>query len=341
MNREVTVLVTGANGFLGAATVLELLARGYRVKGVVRSQHKADAFLQQYPQYATNLKFAIIPSFTDEKALLAVTLDVDYIIHTASPFSLSFEDNVKDCLEPAVEGARVIMRVAAQRPAIRHVVITSSNAAVSDPTKGLAPGVVFTEDDWNPTSWEEAVASPDPGYVYCASKLFAERAAWDFIRDKKPHFSITTFCPPWIFGPPMQPIESMSKLNESVAYVWDMLSSGADAIPPTVFPLMIDVRDLANLQVDALTNPKAKNQRYLAAGDSAWNDDIVYAFKEAYPEYASRAAKGAYQKPGLHYEQDCSKAERDFEIEWTPLRKTIVDMAGVLLANEKELAVQA
>ncbi|KZO93978.1 NAD-P-binding protein [Calocera viscosa TUFC12733] len=338
MSHSTTVLVTGANGFLGAATVLELLTRGYKVKGVVRSQDKADAFIRQYPQFKANLKFAIIPSLTDEAGYLAATLDVDYIIHTASPFSFSFKDNLKDCLEPAVEGTRVVLRVADKRPAIKHVVITSSHAAVGSPLVGLGAGITYTENDWNPTTWEEAVSSPDTGFVYCASKEFGERAAWEFIRHKEPHFSITTFCPPWIFGPPMQPIESMDRLNESGAYIWEMLSKGTDEIPATIFPLMIDVRDLAKLQVDALTNPKAKNQRYLASSDGAWNEDIVYTFKEAYPELASRAAKGQYRKPEPHYEQDCSKTERDFDIEWTPLKKTIVDMAAVLFAKEKELA---
>jgi len=341
MNQETTILVTGANGFLGAATVLDALARGYKVKGVVRSQNKADAFLKQYPNYGSNLKFSIIRDLMDEAAFLGATIDVDYIIHTASPFSFEIKDNIKDCLEPAVEGTRNILRVASQRPAIKHVVITSSNAAVGDLSDGLAPGKTYTEADWNPATWEAAVNSKDAGFVYCASKKFAEKAAWDYIAFHKPHFSITTFCPPWLFGPPMQPIESMDKLSESNAFIWNMISKSEPEIPPTLFPIMIDIRDLAQLQVDALTNPKAKNQRYLATGDEAWNEDIVYAFKEAYPELAFRAAKGPYHKPAPHYKHDTSKVERDFEITWTPLKKTITDMAKVLFDKEKELAAKA
>ncbi|EJU02883.1 NADP-binding protein [Dacryopinax primogenitus] len=330
MNLETTVLVTGANGFLGAAVVLELLARGFRVKGVVTSQEKADAFLRQYPQHGNNLHFCVISDLTDEFAFLEETADVDYIVHTASPFTLDFRDNVKDCLKPAVDRTLTILRVASQRPAIKHVVITSSQAAVSNMNNRLGAGLVYTENTWNPVTWEEAASSPDPRF---------------YVEQHKPHFGITTFCPPWIFGSLMQPIESLETLDKSAAYVWNMISKGESVIPPTVLPLLVDMLTLtvgrAQLHADALVNPKAKNQRYLVAGESAWNEDIVYPFKKAYPEHASRAAKGPYREPAAHYEIDTTKVERDFAIEWTPLKKSVTDMAKVLFEKERELAGRA
>jgi len=36
---------------------------------------------------------------------------------------------------------------------------------------------------------------------YRASKTFAERAAWDFVKNEKPNFSLATINPPMVFGP--------------------------------------------------------------------------------------------------------------------------------------------
>lgn len=70
--------------------------------------------------------------------------------------------------------------------------ITSSFAAINDREKGLRPGYVYSEKDWNPVSPEEAVKSATVGYA--ASKAFAERAAWDFVKEEKPNFELTTVC---------------------------------------------------------------------------------------------------------------------------------------------------
>jgi len=44
------VLVTGANGFIGAHVVSQLLKNNYLVRGTVRSQSKADYFTIKYPE---------------------------------------------------------------------------------------------------------------------------------------------------------------------------------------------------------------------------------------------------------------------------------------------------
>ena len=61
-------------------------------------------------------------------------------------------------------------------PTVQRVVITSSNAAVIDYDHKVATtGKVFDEEDWNPVSWEEAVAAGVSGQ-YKASKKFMEIA---------------------------------------------------------------------------------------------------------------------------------------------------------------------
>jgi nucleoside-diphosphate-sugar epimerase len=103
-----------------------------------------------------------------------------------------------------------------------------------------SPGKIYTDEDWNPATYEEGKdKNKSPSYIYCkpptgklslsvhrtntndddaqlgASKKLAEKAAWDFIEEKKPHFALTTILPPMVFGPPLQPIKSLDSLNTS------------------------------------------------------------------------------------------------------------------------------
>lgn len=79
------------------------------------------------------------------------------------------------------------------------MVITSSFAAIVNPSKGLWPGHTYTEEDWSPLTQEEALENPTAGYR--ASKTFAEKAAWEFLEKEKPNFTIATINPPLVFGP--------------------------------------------------------------------------------------------------------------------------------------------
>jgi nucleoside-diphosphate-sugar epimerase len=78
-------------------------------------------------------------------------------------------------------------------------VITSSFAAIVDPSKGFWPEHTWSEEDWNPITQKEAEENPISAYR--ASKTFAEKAAWEFLEKEKPGFTIATINPPMVFGP--------------------------------------------------------------------------------------------------------------------------------------------
>ncbi|KZP01481.1 NAD-P-binding protein [Calocera viscosa TUFC12733] len=316
------VLVTGGNGFVGAATVLELIERGYHVKAIIRSQVKADAFNQKYPAQSRSIEWVIVPDLTNEDAMTAVAAGVDYVIHVASPFSFAFTDNVNAILKPARDMTLATLKAAANIPA------SSDN--------GLWPGKTFTADDWNPATWDQAASSPNPYYVMAASKTVAEQAAYDFVAQQKPTFALTTFCPPIMFGPPLQAELSIKGLNTANGIVWDLLSGRVKELPETKMPIFVDVRDLAYLQVAALTNEKAKNQRYLAISGHWYAEQLVDIVKEEFPEQAHRLPPTVRTKGPDHFEFDVTKTSRDFDIEWIPLRKSIVDTMKLLYAKEKE-----
>lgn len=58
------VLVTGANGFVAAWIVKELLDRGYAVRGTVRSEAKAAPLRSFFGTYGDKFETAIVEDIT-------------------------------------------------------------------------------------------------------------------------------------------------------------------------------------------------------------------------------------------------------------------------------------
>lgn len=110
---------------------------------------------------------------------------VTAVIHTASPIS-SKNTKWEDAITPAVQGSLGILNSAYKHagPKLESFVLTSSVAAVSDPSKKTH---CFTEADWN--EWAEPKAkSGESSALYSASKTLAERAIWEFRDEKKVRF---------------------------------------------------------------------------------------------------------------------------------------------------------
>lgn len=189
------VLVTGASGYVGAHVFHTLLQKSYRVRGTVRSQEKARQLREDFAKYQSQIEdLVIVQDIAKDGAFDDAVKGVDYIIHTASPFHFNIKDNRADMLDPAVKGTNSLLAAAKLQKQIKRVVITSSFASIQDLSKGDRPGYTYTEADWNPVTWQEACTSDIPIVVYCASKKFAELAAYKFLQEEKPDFDITTIC---------------------------------------------------------------------------------------------------------------------------------------------------
>ncbi|ORY92678.1 NAD-P-binding protein [Leucosporidium creatinivorum] len=329
------VLITGVSGFVGSATTLEFLQKGWRVRGTVRSQAKADAWLKKYPEHANNIEFVIVKELAEDGAFDEAIKGVDAVAHTASPFFTTFKDNVKDMLEPALKGTTSILKAAKSEPSVKSVVITSSLAAAQDISKGDDVGFTRTSEVWSPFVWEEACLFKVPIFTYLASKTFAEKAAWKFVEEEKPHFTMSTIVPPIILGPALQPVQSLSDLNLSAAAIWSIVD--AEEIPMTAVPVFINVIDVAKAHYEAIA--RATSNRYLFIGGENSNSEIARILKEEFPEQAHRIptkeAVGATPNP--HWSWDSSPAERELGIQYTSLRDTVKAAGQQLFSAEKAL----
>jgi nucleoside-diphosphate-sugar epimerase len=155
--------------------------------------------------------------------------------------------------------------------------MTSAAATARPP---LDSGRVSDETIW---------ADPaDPQFdAYRVSKILAERAAWDFMGRESGAMTLTTILPGAVFGP----VLTRDNLG-SVRIIQRLLDGKPPAMPRLGFAV-VDVRDLADLHIRAMTAPEAAGQRFLAAGDFMWMADIARTLQSQLGEKAHKVSTRA------------------------------------------------
>jgi nucleoside-diphosphate-sugar epimerase len=262
-----TILVTGGSGFIGSHSILQLLAAGHRVRTSLRSPKREGdvrAMLKEGgAEPADRLSFIVADLECDAGWSEAVA-GCEYVLHVASPFPPNLPKHEDELIVPAREGSIRVLR-AARAAGVKRVVLTSSFAAIG---YGQEP----RESPFNETNWTD----PDGGDVlpYVKSKTLAERAAWDFIANEGGDLELSVVNPVGVFGPVLGPDYSTSIL------LVQRLMDGAMPGCPRLYFGIVDVRDVADLHIRAMTHPAAKGERFLAiAGDFLSIRDIARMLK--------------------------------------------------------------
>lgn len=337
---EQTLLVTGANGFVAGHIIKVALEKGYKVKGAVRTDRSAAQLKDTFPTYSSQLSTTIVPDIINVDSFKeAFGPNVTGVIHTASPFVFDIKDTRADLLDPAINGAVTVLKATAQYgTSVRRVVTTASFASELDLLAGKRPGHTYTEQDWNPMTYEEATTA-DPTAAYCASKALAERSQWDWMSANTPGFDLVAMCPAWIFGPHVTPpARGLSGLNQSSAALWRMVDG--DGLPPMDFMGFVDVRDIALAHVVAFETPGAGGERFILAQHFDYQS-VADAVREGIPELSDRIPAGSpgagwrEVEDGGVYAIDTSKAQRVLGVKYISLSVSMKDSFLELLEAEK------
>jgi nucleoside-diphosphate-sugar epimerase len=262
-----TVLVTGGSGFIGSHCILQLLAGGHQVRTAVRNlKREGDvrALLKQGGAEAGDrLSFYAADLESDAGWREAVT-GCDCVLHVASPFPAIAPKNENELIVPAREGALRVLR-AARDAGVKRVVLTSSFAAIG---YGRKP----QERPFDETDWTDP--DGDGVYPYVKSKTLAERAAWDFIAAEGRGLELSVVNPVAVLGPVLAP-----DYSTSIIMVQRLMDGAVPGCPQLTFGV-VDVRDVADLHIRAMTDPAAKGERFLAvAGDFLSMREIALALK--------------------------------------------------------------
>jgi dihydroflavonol-4-reductase len=262
-----TALVTGGTGFLGGWCIASLLARGYNVRTTVRDPAREAAVIAAVERAGVDPGGRVTvhaADLTSDAGWPEATAGCRYVLHVASPFPAEQPKDPDELIVPARDGALRVVRAALDAGAER-VVMTSSVAAIrSDRTS--TPDAPYTEADW--TDGDDSSRTP-----YVRSKALAERAAWEHVRAGGGENRLTTINPGAIIGPALSEDHSYS------LQAIERLLAGMPAAPRLGFTF-VDVRDVADLHIRALTSPSAGGQRFIATDRFLWFPEVAAILRE-------------------------------------------------------------
>ncbi|KAJ3901175.1 hypothetical protein F5879DRAFT_1049969 [Lentinula edodes] len=329
------ILVTGANGFLGAHIVKEALDNGYIVRGTVRSAAKADELKKIFP--SEKFETVIVPDLIAGDYTEALK-DVTALIHSASPFAVEVSDPKKDFLDPAIDGTLNVLR-AAHAAGIKRIIVTSTVGTVLSQPELMSVDYTYGSDDWLPLTYEQAASGTLPGFVvYLASKKYAELAAWDFAKEH-PEINLTVINPTVIYGPVIHPISSLKSLNASNTIIYSLIN-GSKAIPPDTVPVFCDVVSTAQIHVKALESKATYGKRVIFTKGPGTVYQMLQIIAKARPELADRLSPIPEADPlaGKPFSKfDTSIAVDVLGVKGLDLEETVLQTVDSLLELEKKL----
>lgn len=248
------VLVTGGSGFIASWCIAAALEAGHDVRTTVRSLSR-EAALRANLHGATDFddsRLTVVAADLNDDGWEEAVAGCDFVMHVASPTLRQAVESEDAMIAAARDGVLRVLR-AARDAGVQRVVLTSALGAIG---YGHAPRATpFTEEDWTNV---EADIPP-----YQRSKTLAERAAWDFVETEGKGLELAAVHPVAVLGPVMGPDDP-----PSLRIVRGMLSGQMPACPPFGMS-WVDVRDVADLQLRAMTDPAANGQRLLASADPA------------------------------------------------------------------------
>jgi nucleoside-diphosphate-sugar epimerase len=269
------VLVTGGSGFIGCHCILQLLEAGHHVRTTVRSLEReatVRGMLKEGGAEPGDRLSLFVADLGLDEGWANAAAGCDYVLHVASPFPAGVPKREDDLVVPAREGTLRVLR-AARDAGAKRVVLTSSFAAIG---YGHPP----RETPFDETTWTNVDAGPAP---YVKSKALAERAAWEFVAREGRALELSVVNPVAVFGPVLGP-----DFSTSISMVKRLMDGRVPGSPQLYFGV-VDVRDVADLHLRAMTHPAAKGERFLAvAGDFMAIAEIARVLRERMGPAADR-----------------------------------------------------
>lgn len=263
------VLVTGASGYVGCHVTQQLLQAGYRVRGSVRdtkNEKKVKPLHNLCPDAKHPLELVEADLMKPESWLEAVK-GCSYVMHVASPFPTEAPKNDDDVIKPAVEGTLSVLKACAEAGGVKRIILTSSMAAIYG---GVAEkDKIYDENDWIDTS--------HPG-AYYRSKMLAEKAAWDYVKDlpEDKKFELVVMNPGLIMGPILT-----GTVGASIDIACQMLSKKMPMLPDVDFDI-VDVRDVAAAHLKGMVLPEASGHRHPLSTKVMTFQDIAIVMSEEF-----------------------------------------------------------
>ena len=325
------VLVTGATGFIGLHCIKQLLDRGYSVNGTLRSLDRQAEVIDSLERNNTPTRHLSLfeVDLNRDSGWNSAIRDCNYVLHVASPFVLTDEDE-DFFVKPAVEGVQRALKFS-KKHNVKKVILTSSFAAIHETLNDRQES--FDEEDWsNPNK---------PGIsFYAKSKTMAELAAWEFMEMENPDFSLAVINPVLVMGP------SLSKdVGTSNSLVKNMINGSVPGTPKIHIGI-VDVRDVASVHILAMESSSADGERIIVSEKELWVHEVAAILRDAgfnktpkveFPKWLMKVVALfrkdlALMVPMIGKRRDVSSSKARELLGWKPMKAelSIIDTAQQL-----------
>ena len=258
-----TALVTGGSGYIAGFVIRQLIAEGWAVHTTIRSLAREAEVRGWLRVDDSKLRF-FAADLTSDAGWAAAVAGCSHVAHIASPLPTGAVKHADELVVPARDGALRALRFA-HDAGVARVVMTSSVAAIA--YGHPAARTSFTEADW--TNLDDTAVQPYP-----RSKTVAERAARDWLAAEGGAPELVTVNPSLVLGPVLAP-----DFSASVEVVRRLLGGDLPGLPPVGFGV-VDVRDVADLHVRALTAPGIAGERFIASGAFMMMGDVAQVLRD-------------------------------------------------------------
>lgn len=341
--KDEMVLVTGATGFIGFRTLIETLKAGYRVRAAVRNQNGIEKIKRaaSTKAYLGQLQFVLVPDIVKKDAYDEAVVNVDYVIHLASPTTKlekepSTDDEMEEMLvQPAVKGTMNMIEAASKHsPTTKRMVITSSIVAIVEWSElFMETGKVFYEH-----SRAESTHGPYGGIfpAYGHGKVAALNATEEYVRTHRLHFDINHIGPSFTVGKDeLATTRAEILAGTNGAALGHVVGSGTGRTTPST---SVFVDDVARMHVLALDPRVAGGQFFLGVSEASttrWEEafDVV---KKHFPEAVE---KGTFPLNGENVTKrlifDNGYTKKVLGIEFASFEEQVKSVAEHYLALEK------
>jgi len=231
---NLSLLITGANGFVGRMLCSEALARGATVQGATR----APCYL---PVGIDNL---VIGGIDESTNWLPALKECDAVIHLAARVHVMQEaaiDPLEEFRRVNVRGTLNLARQAASAGVRRFIMISS----IKVNGEATQPGFPFTADD-----------VPAPQDAYGVSKMEAEQGPRDIAGQTG--MDLVIIRPPLVYGPGVKAnfATMMRLLKRSVPLPLGAIHNQRS---------LVALDNLVDLIITCITHPAAANQTFLVS----------------------------------------------------------------------------
>ena len=334
-----TVLVTGASGYIGSHIVANLLSKGMSVRATVRDSsdpERVEHLESLSVSDGGNLEIVEMDLLESESVHNAVS-GCESVIHTAAVVVLKSKRAQEKIVDPSVVGTRNVLDAIDSTDSVKCLVHTSSTAAIRP--SSWEDGQTLTTETWA----NDATIEENP---YGLAKYSAERLVRDWHSSKEGLVRMVTINPCVVLGPPL----SKRHLDGSPSFLMMLLRREI----PFVIPMhisIVDVRDVAEAHVRALTKGEDAG-RYLVVSGQMWWKDIARTINAENPSlrvptrqipyWLSLIVSFFHPRVSLSWARmhlgkrlfwDASPAKRELGMSWKEPSESVLDTIPPILEN--------